>query len=65
MRGQQAWIAPRLIEQASRNKHLRMALSHYTNRTVPALDIDAYGQNVYQATERRACDCSQCHRFAP
>lgn len=38
-----------LIEQALRNEHLRMALSSYTARTVPALDIDAYAQKVYQA----------------
>ncbi|OIN82700.1 ribbon-helix-helix domain-containing protein [Mycobacterium malmoense] len=38
-----------MIEQALRNEHLRIALHNYTNRTVPALDIDAYAQNVYRA----------------
>ena len=36
-----------MIEQALRNEHLRVALQNYTNRTVPALDIDAYAQKVY------------------
>ena len=38
-----------MIEQALRNEHLRVALQNYTTRTVPALDIDAYAQKVYQA----------------
>ncbi|MGH3523827.1 MAG: ribbon-helix-helix protein, CopG family [Mycobacterium sp.] len=38
-----------MIEQALRNEHLRVALQDYTTRTVPALDIDAYAQKVYQA----------------
>jgi metal-responsive CopG/Arc/MetJ family transcriptional regulator len=38
-----------MIEQALRNEHLRVALKNYTTRTVPALDIDAYAQKVYQA----------------
>jgi metal-responsive CopG/Arc/MetJ family transcriptional regulator len=38
-----------MIEQALRNEHLRVALETYTTRTVPALDIDAYAQKVYQA----------------
>jgi metal-responsive CopG/Arc/MetJ family transcriptional regulator len=38
-----------MVEQALRNEHLRVALQNYTARTVPALDIDAYAQNVYQA----------------
>jgi metal-responsive CopG/Arc/MetJ family transcriptional regulator len=38
-----------MIEQALRNEHLRVALHKYTTRTVPALDIDAYAQKVYQA----------------
>ncbi|HZE15053.1 MAG TPA: ribbon-helix-helix protein, CopG family [Mycobacterium sp.] len=38
-----------LIEQALRNEHLRIALHNYTTRTVPALDIDAYADKVYQA----------------
>lgn len=37
-----------MIEQALRNEHLRIALHNYTTRTVPALDIDAYAQKVYQ-----------------
>ena len=36
-----------MIEQALRNEHLRVALQKYTTRTVPALDIDAYAQKVY------------------
>jgi hypothetical protein len=38
-----------MIEQALRNEHLLVALQTYTTRTVPALDIDAYAQKVYQA----------------
>lgn len=38
-----------MIEQALRNEHLRVALHDYTAKTVPALDIDAYAQRVYQA----------------
>lgn len=38
-----------MIEQALRSEHLRVALDNYTVRTVPALDIDAYAQKVYQA----------------
>jgi metal-responsive CopG/Arc/MetJ family transcriptional regulator len=38
-----------MIEQALRNEHLRVALQNYTSRTVPALDIEAYAQKVYQA----------------
>ena len=38
-----------LIEQALRNELLRRALHTYTTRTVPALDIDAYATQVYQA----------------
>lgn len=38
-----------MIEQALRNEHLRVALQNYTTQTVPALDIDAYAQNVYHA----------------
>jgi len=34
-----------------RNEHLRIALCNYTARTVPALDIDAYAQRVYQANQ--------------
>ena len=37
-----------MIEQALRNEHLRIALKNYTSQTVPALDIDAYAQKVYQ-----------------
>ena len=40
-----------MIEQALRNEHLRAALQTYTTRTVPALDIDAYAQKVYQANQ--------------
>lgn len=38
-----------LIEQALRNEHLRAALREYTTRAVPALDINAYADKVYQA----------------
>lgn len=38
-----------MIEQALRNEHPRVALRDYTAKTVPALDIDAYAQRVYQA----------------
>lgn len=37
-----------MIEQAMRNEHLRVALHNYTTRTVPALNIDAYAEQVYQ-----------------
>ena len=37
-----------MIEQAMRNEHLRIALRNYKALTVPALDIDAYAQQVYQ-----------------
>ncbi len=38
-----------LIEQALRNEHLRMTLERYKAQTVPALEIDAYADTVYQA----------------
>jgi metal-responsive CopG/Arc/MetJ family transcriptional regulator len=38
-----------MIERALRNEHLRSALHTYTTRTVPALNIDTYAQQVYQA----------------
>ena len=38
-----------MIERALRNEHLRVALDNYTARTVPALDIDSYAAQVYQA----------------
>jgi metal-responsive CopG/Arc/MetJ family transcriptional regulator len=40
-----------MIEQALRNEHLRVALQNYRNQTVPALDIDAYAQKIYQANQ--------------
>lgn len=40
-----------MIEQAMRNEHLRIALRNYKTRTVPALGIDAYAQQVYQANQ--------------
>jgi metal-responsive CopG/Arc/MetJ family transcriptional regulator len=40
-----------MVEQALRNEHLRVALQTYTSRTVPALDINAYAQKVYQANQ--------------
>jgi hypothetical protein len=38
-----------MIERALRNEHLRISLANYTARTVPALDIDAYAEKIYQA----------------
>lgn len=38
-----------MIERALRNEHLRISLENYTAHTVPALDIGAYAQKVYQA----------------
>jgi metal-responsive CopG/Arc/MetJ family transcriptional regulator len=38
-----------LIERALRNEHLRRALHTYTTRTAPALDIDGYAEQVYEA----------------
>jgi metal-responsive CopG/Arc/MetJ family transcriptional regulator len=38
-----------MIERALRNEHLRISLENYTTRTVPALDIGAYADKVYQA----------------
>jgi metal-responsive CopG/Arc/MetJ family transcriptional regulator len=40
-----------MIERALRNEHLRVALHTYTTRTVPALNIDAYADQVYQANQ--------------
>jgi hypothetical protein len=39
----------RSVERALRNEHLRISLENYTARTVPALDIGAYADTVYQA----------------
>jgi hypothetical protein len=39
----------RSVERALRNEHLRISLENYTARTVPALDIGAYADKVYQA----------------
>lgn len=38
-----------MIEHALRNEHLRRALHTYTTQTAPALDIDSYAEQVYQA----------------
>lgn len=38
-----------LIERALRSEHLRVALEGYKKQSVPALDIDAYADQVYQA----------------
>ncbi|HEX2211899.1 MAG TPA: ribbon-helix-helix domain-containing protein [Mycobacterium sp.] len=38
-----------MIEQALRNEHLRLALHNYTNRAVPALNIDGFAEQVYKA----------------
>lgn len=40
-----------MMEQALRNEHLRLALHDYATRTVPALNIDAYAEQVYQANQ--------------
>jgi len=37
-----------LIEKALRNEHLRRALLQYTTHTAPALNIDAYAEQVCQ-----------------
>jgi hypothetical protein len=39
----------KMIEQALRNEHLRVALRNYTARTVSALNIDGYAEQVYKA----------------
>lgn len=38
-----------MIEKALRNEQLRGALQAYKTETVPALKIDEYAQQVYQA----------------
>ena len=38
-----------MVERALRNEHLRRALHTYTTHTGPALNIDAYAQQVYEA----------------
>lgn len=38
-----------LIEDAVRRHHLRLQLRDYTERTVPALDIDSYAAEVNAA----------------
>jgi len=38
-----------LVERALRNEHLRRSLHTYTTRTAPALDIDSYAAQVYEA----------------
>jgi metal-responsive CopG/Arc/MetJ family transcriptional regulator len=38
-----------MVERALRNEHLRRALHTYTTQTAPALNIDAYAQQVYEA----------------
>jgi metal-responsive CopG/Arc/MetJ family transcriptional regulator len=38
-----------MVERALRNEHLRRALHTYTTHTAPALNIDAYAQQVYEA----------------
>ncbi|MBV8348423.1 MAG: ribbon-helix-helix protein, CopG family [Mycolicibacterium sp.] len=40
-----------MIERALRNEHLRVALHDYATRTVPALNIDSYAEQVYQANQ--------------
>jgi hypothetical protein len=36
-------------EGAGEGEALRRALQHYTSNTVPALDIDSYAKEVYEA----------------
>jgi metal-responsive CopG/Arc/MetJ family transcriptional regulator len=38
-----------MLERALRNEHLRVALHNYTARAVPALKIDAFAEQVYEA----------------
>ena len=38
-----------MIERALRNEHLRRALNTYTTRTAPALNIDAYAEQIHEA----------------
>jgi metal-responsive CopG/Arc/MetJ family transcriptional regulator len=38
-----------MVERALRNEHLRRALHTYKTRTAPALNIDAYAEQVYEA----------------
>ena len=38
-----------MVERALRNEHLRRALHTYTAHAAPALNIDAYAQQVYEA----------------
>lgn len=38
-----------MIEQALRNEHLRRALHTYTTHTAPALKIESYAKQVYEA----------------
>jgi hypothetical protein len=40
-----------MIERALRNEHLRRALHTYTTRTAPALNIDSYAEQVYEANQ--------------
>lgn len=40
-----------MIERALRNEHLRRALHTYTTRTAPALSIDSYAKQVYEANQ--------------
>jgi hypothetical protein len=39
----------RMSGLALQNDDLRIALKDYTAQTVPALDVDAYAQRVYEA----------------
>ena len=38
-----------MVERALRNEHLRRALHTYTTHTAPALNIDAYAQQIHEA----------------
>lgn len=38
-----------MVERALHNEHLRRALNTYTTRTAPALNIDSYAEQVYEA----------------
>jgi hypothetical protein len=63
----------KMVEQALRHEHLRLALHDYTRDTVPALNIAAYADNVneankspsltaFSATVRNRCDSSGFER---
>jgi hypothetical protein len=44
------------MDEAVGDEHLRAWLENYTRHTVPALEIDAYSEKVYQANQLPVCD---------